>query len=443
MRVFFIPMNRATSLFVVALFAAVVLPDQLAAQSTNVRPLNTNQNTRGKSGIFRGSGNLIRSNATSSFIGGGQSNIITTNATNAVIGGGFGNVVSNQFGTVGGGVYNLASGNSATLGGGYFNKASNDYATVGGGIGNTASGYSATVGGGNLNTASGDYTTVSGGYTNTASGSWATIAGGEQNTASGTYPTVGGGRENRATDFSTVVAGGYTNTASKPGATVSGGAANTASGETATVGGGYNNTAAGFGATVSGGRTNTASGNFSCVPGGAFATASHTGSFVYNGDDSEPTASFGDGTFTVRCEGGARFYTANGGVGAQLLAGASSWGAPSDSNLKTKVTAVDPRRILAKIAAMPVTEWEYKVVPDRRYIGPTAQDFHAAFGLGFDDKTITTLDSDGVMYAAIQGLVEELKDRDAKIGELEASGAELKAKMDAMEERLNSLPPAR
>ncbi|MBJ7392236.1 MAG: hypothetical protein JHC85_11755, partial [Chthoniobacterales bacterium] len=50
-------------------------------------------------------------------------------------------------------------------------------------------------------------------------------------------------------------------------------------------------------------------------------------------------------------------------------------------------------------------------------------------------KGISTLDSDGVMYAAIQGLVEELKDRDAKIGELEA-------KLGALEERLNSLPPA-
>jgi hypothetical protein len=392
-------MNRATSLFVVALFAAVVLPDQLAAQSTNVRPLNTNQNTRGKSGIFRGSGNLIRSNATSSFIGGGQSNIITTNATNAVIGGGFGNVVSNQFGTVGGGVYNLASGNSATLGGGVYNTASGYWSTVSGGSENTASGAVATVGGGINNSAVGDQ-----------------------------GATVGGGNANTASGYCSTVSGGYVNSALNNGATVGGGAENEASGFRATVGGGSNN---------------TASGNFSCVPGGAFATASHTGSFVYNGDDSEPTASFGDGTFTVRCEGGARFYTANGGVGAQLLAGASSWGAPSDSNLKTKVTAVDPRRILAKIAAMPVTEWEYKVVPDRRYIGPTAQDFHAAFGLGFDDKTITTLDSDGVMYAAIQGLVEELKDRDAKIGELEASGAELKAKMDAMEERLNSLPPAR
>ncbi|MEI6339577.1 MAG: tail fiber domain-containing protein, partial [Verrucomicrobiota bacterium] len=108
---------------------------------------------------------------------------------------------------------------------------------------------------------------------------------------------------------------------------------------------------------------------------------------------------------------------------------------------------VDPRKILSKLAAMPVTQWEYKSDPDRRrYIGPMAQDFHAAFGLGYDDKSISTLDSDGVMYAAIQGLVEELKERDAKIGELEAKSAEidaLKAKLGAMEKLLNSLPPAR
>jgi hypothetical protein len=246
---------------------------------------------------------------------------------------------------------------------------------------------------------------------------------------------VGGGNGNRAIEFSTVVAGGYINTASQPGATVGGGAANTASGETATVSGGYANTASGFGATVSGGRTNTASGQFSCVPGGVSATASHTGSFVYNGDAGEPTASFGDGTFTVRCEGGARFYTANGSVGAQLPATATAWDTLSDSNSKTDFEPIKPREILSKVAALPVTAWHYKHDRKRLYIGPMAQDFHAAFGLGSGDKTISTLDSDGVMYAAIQGLVEELKDRDAIIGEL-------KAKMEAMEERFNSLPPA-
>jgi len=77
--------------------------------------------------------------------------------------------------------------------------------------------------------------------------------------------------------------------------------------------------------------------------------------------------------------------------------------------------------------------------------------------VGKDDKTISMVDADGVALATIQGLVEELKereaqhakdlsDRDAKIGELEAKSAEidaLEAKMEAMEEPFNSLPPAR
>jgi len=37
-------------------------------------------------------------------------------------------------------------------------------------------------------------------------------------------------------------------------------------------------------------------------------------------------------------------------------------------------------------------------------MGPLAQDFFAAFGLGEDDKHITTIDADGVALAAIQAL---------------------------------------
>jgi hypothetical protein len=315
------------------------------------------------------------------------------------------------------------------------NTASGPYATVSGGLNNTASSSSyATVGGGKENTASGFLATVGGGFGNTANSPSATVGGGYQNTASNPGATVGGGEGNTASGFLATVGGGFCNTASNPGATVGGGAANTASGETATVSGGYANTASGFGATVSGGRTNTASGQFSCVPGGVSATASHTGSFVYNGDEGEPTASFGDGTFTVRCEGGARFYTANGSVGAQLPATATAWDTLSDSNSKTDFEPIKPREILSKVAALPVKAWHYKHDRKRLYIGPMAQDFHAAFGLGSGDKTISTLDSDGVMYAAIQGLVEELKERDKVIGEL-------KSELDAVKDRLDSLPP--
>ena len=37
-------------------------------------------------------------------------------------------------------------------------------------------------------------------------------------------------------------------------------------------------------------------------------------------------------------------------------------------------------------------------------MGPTAQDFYAAFGLGEDERHISTVDADGVALAAIQGL---------------------------------------
>jgi len=63
------------------------------------------------------------------------------------------------------------------------------------------------------------------------------------------------------------------------------------------------------------------------------------------------------------------------------------------------------------VAALPVTSWNYKHDPDRRYIGPMAQDFHAGFGLGHDDKHLTTLDLDGVTLSALKGLIAELLER--------------------------------
>jgi trimeric autotransporter adhesin len=38
-----------------------------------------------------------------------------------------------------------------------------------------------------------------------------------------------------------------------------------------------------------------------------------------------------------------------------------------------------------------------------------AQDFHAAFGVGPDERHITTVDADGVALAAIQGLNRKLE----------------------------------
>ena len=53
----------------------------------------------------------------------------------------------------------------------------------------------------------------------------------------------------------------------------------------------------------------------------------------------------------------------------------------------------DPRRL---------TQWRFKDFPSAIHLGPMAQDFRAAFGLGLDDKSIATVDADGVALAAIK-----------------------------------------
>jgi hypothetical protein len=57
--------------------------------------------------------------------------------------------------------------------------------------------------------------------------------------------------------------------------------------------------------------------------------------------------------------------------------------APSDRNLKDNLGAVDSRQTLERLLAVPVERWGYKSDdPAVRHIGPMAQDFAAAFGVG-------------------------------------------------------------
>lgn len=70
-----------------------------------------------------------------------------------------------------------------------------------------------------------------------------------------------------------------------------------------------------------------------------------------------------------------------------------------------------------------------------------AQDFFAAFKVGEGDKTIATIDPDGVAFAAIQGLHEELKDRDAKIDGLRQQVKRQQDQIDGMKKLLCLDPP--
>ncbi len=87
---------------------------------------------------------------------------------------------------------------------------------------------------------------------------------------------------------------------------------------------------------------------------------------------------------------------------------------------------------------MPIASWNYKAQDDSiRHMGPMAQDFHAAFGLGVSDKLVDTIDPDGVALAAIQGLHALVQEKDAVIAENKAEIDELHSQLAALTRRLD------
>ena len=83
--------------------------------------------------------------------------------------------------------------------------------------------------------------------------------------------------------------------------------------------------------------------------------------------------------------------------------------------------------MLAKVAELPIQQWRFKAEDASvKHVGPMAQDFRAAFGLGEIPTAIATVDADGVALAAIQGLNQKLE-------ETRAENAALKARLDKLE----------
>lgn len=357
-------------------------------------------------------------------VGGGVDNEAGGYAT---VGGGHDNTASAYHATVCGGFYNTASVEASVVGGGERNTASATFAIVAGGYKNAAIRGGATVSGGVRNTAGGRFATVSGGAWNTASGWGGTVNGGRSNTASGMFPTVGGGAYNTVTGHDATVSGGIGNIASANHATVGGGSANRAAGIYGMVGGGYGNVGGGSYSVVPGGILNEASGDYSFASGShAKVRATHSGAFLYADSSDLDFYSAAADEFAVRATGGVRLVTAidDGGdavAGVELPPGSGSWTSLSDQEMKANVSSVDENQILLSLAGLPISTWSY-VGQDSsvRHIGPMSQDFHAAFGVGDDDRHISVVDGDGVALAAIQGLYQLVLEQGAQIAALEA-----------------------
>lgn len=127
--------------------------------------------------------------------------------------------------------------------------------------------------------------------------------------------------------------------------------------------------------------------------------------------------------------------TTTNGNGAHVTNG-GVWTNGSSRTFKEAFTAIDAGDILSRVLAMPITRWRYRGGENAWHLGPMAEDFFAAFGLGGEEKYIGTVDADGVALAAIQGLNARVEAR-AKL--LERENAALRTSLATLAERVAAL----
>lgn len=108
----------------------------------------------------------------------------------------------------------------------------------------------------------------------------------------------------------------------------------------------------------------------------------------------------------------------------------------SDRDLKREITPIDEREVLDSLARVPMSTWSYSTDrPDVRHMGPMAQDFHAAFGLGASDRSYDPIDAHGVAFASIQALYAMVQEQGARIDRLEKENARLRSRADTCTDR--------
>lgn len=325
-------------------------------------------------------------------IGGGENNSVNEEASSyCTIAGGLGNTTGDRYGTVSGGANNSALGLTSTIGGGGYNTA--EYlGTVGGGHNNSVLGYGGTIGGGVDNTTGRSDTQISPDY--------GTVGGGKQNTASGGASTIGGGWENSAPGHNATVPGGYMNDARG----------------NSSFAAGRNAKANGFGSVVIAASVGFTDAD-SVISGMAGQMVLHAtkGFYLTNLFETAPC-----------CIEQRDFLTTS--TGAFLTRG-GVWTNVSDENCKENFLPVNSEELLERVADLPISRWNYKKEdPSISHIGPTSQDFYSLFGVGGDDKSISTIDPAGIALAAIQGLHEKtvaLEKKSAEIDVLKREVAEL------------------
>jgi hypothetical protein len=235
------------------------------------------------------------------------------------------------------------------------------------------------------------------------------------------------------------------------------------------IGGGISNRIArsAFAATISGGRSNNVTGDFATIPGGqentaanyAFAAgyrakAEHRGSFVWADASSQfPVYSTAENQISMRAVGGIGLFTSYSSIdattgrwilgGAVLAPGSGSWAQQSARESKENFQDVDGHIVLEGIGGLPINTWNYRAQDESiRHLGPTAQDFYTAFGLGHSDEFIHSIDAEGVALAGIKELYKLLKEQQQQIEKLQIKLSALTAAFRTQQDLAEASTPA-
>jgi hypothetical protein len=147
--------------------------------------------------------------------------------------------------------------------------------------------------------------------------------------------------------------------------------------------------------------------------------------------------------FAARATGGFRFRTNLGGTtGCNLPAGSGVFNCTSSRATKENFLEVRGEDVLASLRKIPVSSWNY-ISEGRqvRHLGPMAEDFYTAFGLGTGNTSIGVQDLAGVSLAAVKALEErtaELQQKTAEVEQLRARLSTLEQRLAAIEENLRA-----
>jgi len=177
----------------------------------------------------------------------------------------------------------------------------------------------------------------------------------------------------------------------------------------------------------------TADADYSMAFGYRASTNGHTGAKVF-GDASttDSIEAVANNEFAVRAAGGIRMRSnATLTNGCNIAAGGTTWVCSSSRLLKNHFAEVDLEDVLRRISQVPLNTWNViDEVSQARHMGPFAEDFHAAFGLGDDERAIGLQDMDGVNFAGIKALEARTTTQAGQIRALQAENAELRQRLE-------------